>query len=43
MQPTYDTGISKRLGYMVFGLIVLLIVFHLSGFSAVSATARVSL
>jgi hypothetical protein len=43
MQQTYDTGISKRLGYMVFILVAVLVAFHLLGFSAISATARVSL
>jgi hypothetical protein len=39
MGATYDTGISKRLGAMVFVLLALLIALHLAGFSVVAAAS----
>jgi hypothetical protein len=39
MQNTFDTGISKRLGFMVGVLLVLWIAFHLLGFSIVGAAS----
>lgn len=39
MQSTFDTGISKRLGIMLFVLIALLVAFHLFGLSGVSLAA----